>query len=152
MKRLSLLIMLLVLSNNVFSQTIKFENHSDDEKIAIPIIKLKIGNNKDKLFIVDTGATFSSIDIKYIYDNYKISYLKNEFKIATFNNENNNDNIKIVHTYINDTLQINLISLDLNDISDKLNIDLYGIIGSDFLRRNKLIIDYNRREIYQAKD
>lgn len=152
MKRLSLLIMLLVLSNNVFSQTIKFENHSDDEKIAIPIIKLKIGNNKDKLFIVDTGATFSSIDIKYIYDNYKISYLKNEFKIATFNNENNNDNIKIVHTYINDTLQINLISLDLNDISDKLNIDLYGIIGSDFLRRNKLIIDYNRREIYKAKD
>ena len=147
-----IIIILLLITNITFAQNIIFENKYDDDKIVIPIVKLKIGNNKDKLFIIDTGATFSAIDIKYVYDNYKISYLKNDFKISSFNDENNNADIKVIHTYINDTTQLNLIGLDLTIIAKKLNIDLYGIIGSDFLRRNKLIIDYNKRIIYQSKN
>lgn len=43
-------------------------------------------------------------------------------------------------------------TIRLYALNKSIDYPVVGILGSDFLRRNKLIIDYNKREICQAKD
>ena len=43
-------------------------------------------------------------------------------------------------------------TISLAGINRALRRNVIGILGSDFLRKNKLIIDYNKRIIYQSKD
>ena len=43
-------------------------------------------------------------------------------------------------------------TISLAGINRALRRDIIGILGSDFLRRNKLIIDYNKKMIYQSKN
>ena len=57
---------------------------------------------------------------------------------------------KVKVTLFGDTYWFNTISLYA--LNRSLGNGVIGILGSDFLRRNKLIIDYNKRIIYQSKD
>ena len=43
-------------------------------------------------------------------------------------------------------------TIRLYALNKSIDYPVVGILGSDFLRRNKLIIDYNKRIIYKSKN
>lgn len=43
-------------------------------------------------------------------------------------------------------------TISLYALNKSIDYPVVGILGSDFLRKNKLIIDYNKKMIYQSKD
>ena len=117
-----------------------FEN-SSSSSVHTPIIKLKL-NGKDKHWIVDTGANMSLIDEEFYQEN------ENEFEyitdfdmtlngvsgsknyVARYVSCELGDSITIVHQFLTSDL-----SGVKENIKSRLNVDVVGIIGSDYLDR-----------------
>ena len=121
--------------------------------VGIPIITLENGG-KEYNFILDTGATTSLINNsildelvdKEIIDGedivsglnpnvgYKASRCNIEFKIV---------NDKFKHQFsafnLNDTF---------GDLAEETGIIVHGLLGSDFFRDKKYILDYNEHLLY----
>ena len=57
---------------------------------------------------------------------------------------------KVKVVIFNETYYLNTMSLYA--LNKSIDFPVIGILGSDFLRKNKLIIDYNKRIIYQSKN
>jgi hypothetical protein len=109
-------------------------------------------------FIVDTGATVSLID-KSVADrlgelvvikeesNYMLSVdgIYKEVKQKAVVNFIINE-IPFTHEFLCESLYESLIKIET-----ECNIQVHGILGNDFLLKNRWIIDYERLEVVQNK-
>jgi len=120
----------------------------------IPIVKLYLGFYGRKYFIIDTGATFSIIDSTWIYNHEDIiEYIRkiDFIRLQSFSERTSTSASYTIKLPINGVAH-EFMMLDIKSLREKINLtgyDIIGIIGSDFLSKNKYIIDYNKQYIYK---
>ena len=106
------------------------------------------------MFIIDTGASNSCIDLK-LYDLYNIRYQKSSEKASSATDQisntmiSKNNTIKIGKWYNNN---VTVVLFDMTFINNTLNEhgieSVSGIIGSDLLKKGKAIIDYSDNKLF----
>ena len=157
MKKISILIIILLLVSNIFfiknktSKIVPFKN-SHNEDIRIPIIQKDI-NNEKVLFILDSGANISIIDSTWYYDNkHMFTEAENINMVLTGISGVVSINSKIIYTEIDEDYVVFTIT-DLIPVTQNLSkqgFKIVGILGSDYLKDNNLIIDYKKQAVYTA--
>ena len=147
MKNIVLLIIVFITTScTTTSSTINTMTFNDDKLVIVNIPMSGV----NKRFLVDTGSTNSYISTEYLKEErcFKLAESKASYASLTSSIEFKTTDVKV--NLFNDTYCFKTISLA--GINRALRRNVIGILGSDFLRRNKLIIDYNKREIYQPTD
>ena len=119
---------------------------SDDELIVVNI-QLNWINER---FLVDTGSSSSYISTEFLKTKRKFNLNERAASYASATSYIEYKTTKVKVTLFGESYWFNTISLYA--LNRTLGNGVIGILGSDFLRKNKLIIDYNRREIYKVKD
>lgn len=157
MKKISILIIILLISNillirNRSHKVIPFKN-SHNEDIRIPIIQKDI-NNEKVLFILDSGANISIIDSTWYYNNNNHMFTEAEDinMVLTGISGVVSINSKIIYTEIDEDYVVFAIT-DLVPVTQNLSrqgFKIVGILGSDYLKDNNLIIDYKKQAVYTA--
>lgn len=124
------------------------------QKAGFPLIPVQAGKY-DLCFILDTGATFSLLDSSIadklesaIIMNHKKSFIQGidgkyieaeETRVLSFMIGEQ----LFTHTFVCESLFERFINIELN-----CHILPHGIIGNDFLVKNKWIINYGQMEFY----
>ncbi len=156
MKKISILIIILLIFNiffikNRFPKVIPFKN-SHNEDIRIPIIQKDI-NNEEVLFILDSGANISIIDSTWYHNNKQVFTEAEDVKMVLVGISGIvSINSKIVYTEIDEDYVVFTIT-DLVPVTKNLSkqgFKIVGILGSDYLKDNNLIIDYKKQAVYTA--
>ena len=116
-------------------------------------VKAEINNVKG-VFIIDTGASNSCIDLK-LCDFYNISYEKSSEKASSATDQISNtmiskkNQIKIGKWF---KKNMTIVLFDMTFINKTLNDQgierVSGIIGSDLLKKGKAIIDYSENKLF----
>ena len=116
-------------------------------------VKAEINSVKG-IFLIDTGASNSCIDLK-LCDFYNISYEKSSEKASSATDQISNtmiskkNQIKIGKWF---KKNMTIVLFDMTFINKTLNehgIDsVSGIIGSDLLKKGKAIIDYSENKLF----
>lgn len=125
-----------------FSQ-IAFCNR-DWEKCKVPIINVQTSFGP-RLFILDTGSTYSFIDYRYadkfcrFYRNIDSEYCSIDGYIR------DKKSLYKVNIMNKNHLMIGFSSKDIRYAV--YPYEVIGILGSDFISSNKAIIDFNKREV-----
>lgn len=136
-----LLILLTLLSCN--NDSIPFST-----EIGMPILDVNI-NGKDAKLLLDTGASISIIDSSAvseydfnIYDktNLNVSGIGGTIKLYY---TDNTYTMSGVHT-----LDIDFKASNLTEL--RRNLGVVGVLGSDYLKENKLIIDFTNNTLRKA--
>ena len=140
-----ILIMLLFTSCATVS-TVGNMKFADKELIVVNIQM----NGINERFLVDTGSSSSYISTEFLKTKRKFNLNERTASYASATSYVEYKTTKVKVTLFGDTYWFNTISLYA--LNRSLGNGVIGILGSDFLRRNKLIIDYNKRIIYQSKD
>ena len=106
------------------------------------------------MFIIDTGASNSCIDLK-LYDLYNLRYQKSSEKASSATDQisntmiSKNNTIKIGKWYDSN---MTVVLFDMTFINKTLNEhgieSVSGIIGSDLLKKGKAIIDYSDDKVF----
>ena len=123
-----------------FKETIILKNRT-------PIVQFKLSNNEKVNMLLDTGSEITIIDDD-IYDKDTIIYktLKETNLDIGGINGNDNINVKIVETCINDSILSIIYVFDIDDMIDRVfiknGIIIDGVIGCDFLYKNHMMIDF----------
>ena len=107
-------------------------------------------NGVNERFLVDTGSSSSYISTEFLKTKRKFNLNERTSSYASATSYIEYKTTKVKVTLFGDTYWFNTISLYA--LNRSLSNGVIGILGSDFLLRNKLIIDYNKRIIYQSKD
>ena len=107
-------------------------------------------NGVNERFLVDTGSSSSYISTEFLKTKRKFNLNERTSSYASATSYIEYKTTKVKVTLFGDTYWFNTISLYA--LNRSLGNGVIGILGSDFLRRNKLIIDYNKRIIYQSKN
>lgn len=107
-------------------------------------------NGINERFLVDTGSSSSYISTEFLKTKRKFNLSERTVSYASATSYIEYKTTKVKVTLFGDTYWFNTMSLYA--LNRSLGNGVVGILGSDFLRRNKLIIDYNKRIIYQSKD
>jgi hypothetical protein len=105
-------------------------------------------NDKTCLLLIDTGASRSLLNINKC-NKYGFGYIKSE-KINYIGIGGVQD-IYVIYDYKIDDFFISMLGADLEDVTryfNEDNIDIIGIMGSDFLNDNNAIIDYQNLKLY----
>jgi hypothetical protein len=105
-------------------------------------------NGKPALFLIDTGANKSLLDINKV-EKYKFSFLETPFE--KFVGIGGLQNIHIIWDYQLKEFFQPMFGIDLAELNPYFksdNIDIAGILGSDFLRDKKAVIDYENLKLY----
>jgi hypothetical protein len=126
-------------------------------KTGLPLIPVQIGDYA-LCFIIDTGATLSLLDS---------SVADRLGDLANINNKSNFilgidgkhrearhtatlsfqiDEYSFTHTFVCESLFEALIKFEIES-----DIQVHGILGNDFLLKNKWIIDFEKLEIYSMQ-
>lgn len=156
MKKISILIIILLISNillikNRSPKVTPFKN-SHNEDIRIPIIQKDI-NNEEVLFILDSGANISIIDSTWYCDNKHVFIEAEDVNmVLTGISGVVSINSKIIYTEIDEDYVVFAIT-DLVPVTQNLSrqgFKIVGILGSDYLMDNNLIIDYKKQAVYTA--
>ena len=118
----------------------------------LPFVKVTI-NGKEALMLLDTGSSSSLIDINQL-KNYGLTAM---FIIgSTFGGIGGSSPMSDVTNLNKITIgkqeySANFLATDLrgvrNLIRDGVNVEITGILGSDFFEYHKAIIDYNRNTL-----
>ena len=141
--------LLIIGCNSKQSQNQKEFSTSLIDSKNTPIVKFK--NNKSELkFIIDTGSEISIIDDDYYLNHLQyFNYVSNtECDINTLSGTVSSGVI-IATTVLDDSLLSQFYITDIDNIKKEVfintgkNID--GILGCDFLYRNKSIIDFKHK-------
>jgi hypothetical protein len=144
-----IILLLLIGCNSKQSQNQKEFSTSLIDSKNTPIVKFK--NNKSELkFIIDTGSEISIIDDDYYLNHLQyFNYVSNtECDINTLSGTVSSGVI-IATTVLDDSLLSQFYITDIDNIKKEVfintgkNID--GILGCDFLYRNKSIIDFKHK-------
>ena len=118
-----------------------------DEELIVVNIQL---NGINERFLVDTGSSSSYISTEFLKTKRKFNLNERTSSYASATSYIEYKTTKVKVTLFGESYWFNTISLYA--LNRSLGNGVIGILGSDFLRRNKLIIDYNKRIIYQSKD
>ena len=123
-----------------FEFNIKFVDH-------LPVLPLKVGNSKLR-FILDTGAASNLIDNAYA----KLTKVTTtQMNIQGLDGSNaNHDIVQLVGVKdlpLNEE-QRSFVTMDLSHLQSPQDPQLAGILGSAFLDRYIVSIDYRRRKLY----
>lgn len=140
-----ILIMLLFTSCATIS-TVDNMNFADKELIVVNIQM----NGVNERFLVDTGSSSSYISTEFLKTKRKFNLNERTSSYASATSYIEYKTTKVKVTLFGESYWFNTISLYA--LNRSLGNGVIGILGSDFLRRNKLIIDYNKKKIYQSKD
>ena len=140
-----ILIMLLFTSCATVS-TVDNMKFADKELIVVNIQM----NGINERFLVDTGSSSSYISTEFLKTKRKFNLNERTASYASATSYIEYKTTKVKVTLFGESYWFNTISLYA--LNRSLGNGVIGILGSDFLRRNKLIIDYNKRIIYQSKD
>lgn len=118
-----------------------------DKELIVVNIQL---NGINERFLVDTGSSSSYISTDFLKTKRKFNLNERTASYASATSYIEYKTTKVKVTLFGEPYWFNTISLyALNRL---LGNGVIGILGSDFLRRNKLIIDYNKRIIYKSKN
>lgn len=126
-----------------FKETIILKNRT-------PIVQFKLSNNEKVNMLLDTGSEITIID-NDIYNKDTIIYktLKETSLNISGINGNDNINVKLVETCINDSILSIIYVFDIDDMIDRIfiknGIIIDGVIGCDFLYKNHMIIDFENK-------
>ena len=107
-------------------------------------------NGVNERFLVDTGSSSSYISTEFLKTKRKFNLNERTASYASATSYIEYKTTKVKVTLFGESYWFNTISLYA--LNRSLGDGVIGILGSDFLRRNKLIIDYNKKMIYQSKD
>ena len=140
-----ILIMLLFTSCATIS-TVDSMKFADKELIVVNIQL----NGINERFLVDTGSSSSYISTEFLKTKRKFNLNERTSSYASATSYIEYKTTKVKVTLFGESYWFNTISLYA--LNRSLGNGVIGILGSDFLRRNKLIIDYNKRIIYQSKN
>lgn len=132
-------IITLLISNSVFCQSeITFKT-----KDNLPIINVTINGRSTRL-LVDTGASVSVIDLSlkgYLnFDTYQ--YEDNLTVTGVDGNKDTHHTSNIITEVNGEELDIKFLSINIKKIRHAYGIS--GILGSDWLNKNKAIINFNK--------
>ena len=146
MKVMRLILFILLFTSCATTSTVDNMKFADKELIvvSIPI------NGINERFLVDTGSSSSYISTEFLREKRCFNLNERTASYASAASYIEYNTIKVKVTLFGDTYWFNTISLYA--LNRSLGNGVIAILGSDFLRRNKLIIDYNKRVIYQSKD
>jgi hypothetical protein len=112
-------------------------------------IRVKL-NNRDAIFLIDTGASASLVDINQAND-YKFKYSVSEQKFSGVGGGSSSYkifNYKFHHD--STTLKVYPYGMDLKEVNKSFienGMPITGVIGSDFLRTHDAIINYKKLEL-----
>ena len=118
-----------------------------DKELIVVNIQL---NGINERFLVDTGSSSSYISTEFLKTKRKFNLNERTASYASATSYIEYKTTKVKVTLFGESYWFNTISLYA--LIRSLGNGVIGILGSDFLRRNKLIIDYNKRIIYQSKN
>ena len=116
-----------------------------DKELIVVNIQL---NGVNERFLVDTGSSSSYISTEFLKTKRKFNLNERISSYASATSYIEYKTTKVKVTLFGESYWFNTISLYALNKS----LGVVGILGSDFIRRNKLIIDYNKKMIYQSKD
>ena len=116
---------------------------------GLAIINIPI-NGKNERFLVDTGSSSSYISTEFLKTKRKFNLNERTASYASATSYIEYKTTRVKVTLFGESYWFNTISLYA--LNRSLGNGVIGILGSDFLRRNKLIIDYNKRIIYKSKN
>jgi len=125
----------------------KSDNHPDDIEFSmnkgLPIIKAEL-NGMDVYFLIDSGATSSVLNVGCA-EVYGFSYRLLDGQVMSgINGDALVGHVSNAKVVINGTrIALRFKSVDLSSVNNRLNI--VGLIGSDYLYRNEMIIDYKNK-------
>lgn len=128
----------------------------------VPLFKMATGhyyckvilNGRNAIFIVDTGASTSCIGTDFSND---FNLLQEDSEILAagagatgMKTQSSNNNILVIgNTVIN---KMALVIFDLSHVNEALlqvgTINTHGILGADFLKLKRAVIDYGRNCLY----
>ena len=115
-----------------------------DKELIVVNIQL---NGINERFLVDTGSSSSYISTEFLKTKRKFNLNERTASYASATSYIEYKTTKVKVTLFGESYWFNTISLYA--LNQSLGNGVIGILGSDFLRRNKLIIDYNKRIIYK---
>ena len=116
---------------------------------TIPVISLNI-QGVTKLFLIDSGASISMIgmDFKNTFT-FPISDDESDIKIYGAGGES----LKVLRKYKVPVLGTfsDFVCVDISAIKNNMiyifDVNIFGVIGSDFLRAHKATIDYDKKTL-----
>lgn len=127
-----------------------FENKYD-QYINIPIVKKTI-KGKRVLFILDSGANISIVDSAWYKKNSDLfGYSETISMRVTGISGAIQIKSNIVHAEIDDT-DVVFTTSNISPVINNLRrhgYSIIGILGSDYLSDNNLVIDYRNKAVYQ---
>ena len=118
-----------------------------DKELIVVNIQM---NGINERFLVDTGSSSSYISTEFLKTKRKFNLNERTASYASATSYIEYKTTKVKVTLFGESYWFNTISLYA--LNRSLGNGVIGILGSDFLRKNKLVIDYNKRIIYQSKN
>lgn len=123
-------------------------------RLSLPIVSLT-NNGKTFKFLIDTGASLSVVDSAALHN---LDYSKLDIKGSAYGIDGN----VVAVDYVAMTLthgdtkfseQFQVIRMDAFDnLKESDNIDIVGILGSEFLKRYNFVVDYQELIAYIKPD
>lgn len=121
-------------------------------KTGLPLI-LTSGKLKNVCFLIDTGSTHNSI-FSFVYDHFKDEFQIQEEMQKTMGIEGNYQECQTVEATFNfegtdytSTFMIMDATSAMAQVQEETGIQIYGILGIQFLLEHKWIIDFEKRTV-----
>lgn len=139
---------------------VQFDFKERIKKYGLILMSIYI-KDKQAVMLVDTGSIGNVIDINFVKDLDIDLPTPIKSKMSGFNSCNEFEYSELI---INDVLIENVFKTNIDfkvlnlehtikTFSDDYGIKFTGILGSDFLNKNKIIIDYkNKKIIYESNN
>ena len=140
------IVIILLFTSCATISTVDNMKFADKELIVVNIQM----NGINERFLVDTGSSSSYISTEFLKTKRKFNLNERTASYASATSYIEYKTTKVKVTLFGESYWFNTISLYA--LNRSLGNGVIGILGSDFLRRNKLIIDYNKRIIYKSKN
>lgn len=133
--------------NKFYSQ---YDEYDIIQQNSLLFVKLTL-NDKPTLFLIDTGASKSFLDINKS-ENYNFTYINKP--IEKYVGIGGLQSIYTVLKYDIKEMYIPFLGISLEELIPyfrKDNLKIVGLIGSDYLLARKAIIDYENSILYLKK-
>lgn len=118
----------------------------------LPVINVKMKNNKNIGFIVDSGSEANIISYSYYKNNKDLFEVigTTDYILSTMDTENRMTGY-IVRTVIEDSIVVDFTTMEinamLNNVAAKQGATIKGILGVKFLYDNNVAIDFSNKKV-----